>query len=828
MIELVNVSKKYKTDEENVLNDIFLTFENKGLYFLTGTSGSGKSTLLSILSGIDLSFCGKMLIDGKDIHDFSANELNYYRSVYVGYIFQDYNLIKDLTVYENIKIACEIANVNESEIDVVLEKLNILKLKNKKANSISGGEAQRVAIARCLVKHPKVILADEPTGALDKENGNNIINILSEIAHDYTVIIVTHDQSYVKEDDINYIIQNGNVLTKNNNEIHSDNKFECGNYNKLSLRSIVQFSRKVLIKKKIGLILSMIFIIISTLLFSLSVSAIRYNSKKSAYNEMVENNEYIVTRFGSMKSITSTAACSMSYIEKSKEEVDDDFVYAYTYNSISMDDTNSTLDYFMNSPRTDYHEIQGLAFEYNDLSKHVFGLNVLVGEEALNNNECVVIDTLADSFIELGYKHGYIQKNISNYSDMIGLDIFGYNIVGIVTCSNSNKYKKIFKENKKSGKTSSLLEDAISSGCANSLFIKSTLLKMDTANVSYKYGTSNTNSFSDNYIFNSDTIFDVKQNTSNTISYLGDVLSTNEGVIIGIELFYNMYYGSDYSSRIQFEYELEKLSNPSESDEDAMNNALLKIKIEVLSKINNDDKSFMFEITSNYGEYCKYVTTQIIGIDFETDISSIYVNSSILNEYINDVSKFTNVEALFHKSLDNKKCRNYAYKLMDSSMEWFGDGARLSSEVIINYLEANSTFEVLGYVFFVGGILFLLIGSFIIYKHIIDSILKVERDLGVLKAIGVRTIDIYKILSIQNIIISLITVIFGFILQYLFVGGLNMITAILFETTFKAYYVSIYNYLAIVFLAVLIPLLVTIKPIVLISRKNPKDILNNN
>ena len=180
MIELVNVSKKYKTDEENVLNDIFLTFNNKGLYFLTGTSGSGKSTLLSILSGVDLSFSGKMLIDGKDIHDFSINELNYYRSSYVGYIFQDYNLIKDLTVYENIKIACEIANINESEIDVVLEKLNISKLKYKKANSISGGEAQRVAIARCLVKHPKVILADEPTGALDKINGDNIINILSK------------------------------------------------------------------------------------------------------------------------------------------------------------------------------------------------------------------------------------------------------------------------------------------------------------------------------------------------------------------------------------------------------------------------------------------------------------------------------------------------------------------------------------------------------------------------------------------------------------------------------------------------------------------------
>ena len=217
MIELKNLTKKYKKDNP-VLKDLNICFDKKGLYFLTGKSGSGKSTLLNILAGIDFRYEGEMLIDGKDFKTFSNNEINYYRGTYVGYVFQDYNLIKDLTVYENLKLACDISKIDYSEIDAVLEKLNILHLKNKKSNEISGGEAQRVAIARCLVKHPKVILADEPTGALDNENSDNIMDVFASLSSEYTVIIVTHNTSYLdKYDSCNYSIDNGVVKTNDFN-----------------------------------------------------------------------------------------------------------------------------------------------------------------------------------------------------------------------------------------------------------------------------------------------------------------------------------------------------------------------------------------------------------------------------------------------------------------------------------------------------------------------------------------------------------------------------------------------------------------------------------
>ena len=173
MIEIKELTKKYqkKTDTLIALNNISYCFKNKGLYFITGKSGSGKSTLLNLLSGIDFNYEGEILIEGKSLKSFNKKELNYYRSSYIGYIFQNYNLMSDLTVYENVKLGFDISgNLDEKIIEEVLEKLKISNLRDRRINEISGGEAQRVAICRCLVKKPKVIIADEPTGALDNNN----------------------------------------------------------------------------------------------------------------------------------------------------------------------------------------------------------------------------------------------------------------------------------------------------------------------------------------------------------------------------------------------------------------------------------------------------------------------------------------------------------------------------------------------------------------------------------------------------------------------------------------------------------------------------------
>lgn len=167
MLKIENVSKIYKkkNDEVIALNNINLSFKDKGLYFLLGPSGSGKSTLLSIIAGVDNKYDGNVYIDNKCIKDFSKKELNYYHSSYIGYIFQEYNLIEDLTAYDNVKLVSDVAgNLDHVEIYNLFDELGISHLKDRRINELSGGEKQRIAIARTLIKHPKIILADEPTG----------------------------------------------------------------------------------------------------------------------------------------------------------------------------------------------------------------------------------------------------------------------------------------------------------------------------------------------------------------------------------------------------------------------------------------------------------------------------------------------------------------------------------------------------------------------------------------------------------------------------------------------------------------------------------------
>lgn len=184
-IEIVNVTKKYGSKE--IFTDLNLTFEAGKSYALIGGSGSGKSTLLNIIGRLEKIDSGKVLVDKQDI--WKTKERTYFKNT-IGYVFQNYSLIENKTVYDNLKLL----NKDKKIISEILEKVGLSRdyLKHK-IYELSGGQAQRVAIARMLMKPRKIILADEPTGALDSEIGNEIINLLlSEAAKNNYVIIATH------------------------------------------------------------------------------------------------------------------------------------------------------------------------------------------------------------------------------------------------------------------------------------------------------------------------------------------------------------------------------------------------------------------------------------------------------------------------------------------------------------------------------------------------------------------------------------------------------------------------------------------------------------
>ena len=194
-IEIVNVTKKYGSKE--IFTDLNLTFEAGKSYALIGGSGSGKSTLLNIIGRLEKNDSGKVLVDKQDI--WKTKERTYFKNT-IGYVFQNYSLIENKTVYDNLKLL----NKDKKIISEILEKVGLSRDYSKhKIYELSGGQAQRVAIARMLMKPRKIILADEPTGALDSEIGNEIINLLlSEAAKNNYVIIATHDPAVYSKVDV--------------------------------------------------------------------------------------------------------------------------------------------------------------------------------------------------------------------------------------------------------------------------------------------------------------------------------------------------------------------------------------------------------------------------------------------------------------------------------------------------------------------------------------------------------------------------------------------------------------------------------------------------
>ena len=220
-IEFKNINKIYKMGEVEIkaLNKASFEIEKGELVVILGPSGAGKTTCLNILGGMDSASSGKVLVDGKDITNYSDKELIMYRRNDIGFVFQFYNLVQNLTALENVELAVQLCkdHLNPKTI------LNKVGLKNRIDNfpsQLSGGEQQRVAIARAIAKNPKLLLCDEPTGALDYKTGKQILKLLEQTARKekMTVVIITHNQAITPMADKIIQFKNGKAISVKQND----------------------------------------------------------------------------------------------------------------------------------------------------------------------------------------------------------------------------------------------------------------------------------------------------------------------------------------------------------------------------------------------------------------------------------------------------------------------------------------------------------------------------------------------------------------------------------------------------------------------------------
>ena len=214
LIELKNVSRVYKSGEheQKALNEVNLNLDEGKFVVILGPSGAGKSTLLNLLGGLDSPTSGTITVGGKDISKLSNDELADYRASTVGFVFQFYNLIPTLTVKENVELVKSIAP-KAFPAEKMLDEVGLKDHLHNFPAELSGGEQQRVSIARALAKNPRILLCDEPTGALDSETGALVLKLLLKMARDYgkTIIVVTHNQNIAKMADRIIRVKNGEI-----------------------------------------------------------------------------------------------------------------------------------------------------------------------------------------------------------------------------------------------------------------------------------------------------------------------------------------------------------------------------------------------------------------------------------------------------------------------------------------------------------------------------------------------------------------------------------------------------------------------------------------
>ena len=404
MLTLKNIKKIYEQSDEAVLYDINLTFNRDEFVSILGCSGAGKSTLLNIIGGLDCKTSGKLLINGKDIYKCNDSNLDYYRKNNVGFIFQNYNLIEHLTVYENVMLPLLLTNYKNKHKRVLkmLDKVGLKDKKDSKICDLSGGQKQRVAISRALINNPDIILADEPTGALDYKTGYGIMNLIKKLSKNKLVIMVTHNKVLAKKYSSRIIyLDKGRVISDTNPSKKKKIYFNMKNNGRnLSIKNALLYSIKTIKAKRKSFLLTSLASSIGLILVALIISVSNGLKKEmNSYEKNVLSSVPIIipsvkTKISDKSKIPKNKLYSYDYKEESKiNPINDDFIkYINKMKTKLSCDINYSRNLKFNILTEDYNLLDNVEFSQMPSIKYIKkNYTLLAGSYPKNKNELMLV-----------------------------------------------------------------------------------------------------------------------------------------------------------------------------------------------------------------------------------------------------------------------------------------------------------------------------------------------------------------------------------------------------------------------------------------------------
>lgn len=415
MLELRNINKSYITKNErvNALKNINFTFPDKGLFVLMGPSGCGKSSLLNILTGLDSKYEGRVLYNNENIKDIYDN----YRNE-ISYMTQSFNLFDNLTVFENINLSLKLLGKSDkTKVETILKDFEIYDLANKKCNTLSGGEKARVSIARAVIKNPKIIFCDEPTGNLDDKTSKLVWTLLKKISETVLVIIASHDEknSYefgnvikiidgqINEEIINNVVSNKNTFIKYKTSSN------------LSLNLLF----KIFNNKKMLYILSILVMSISFIMFGLFNKLSSVNIKKAEINTIINSDINEITLYKKGNINDYTIYFSQNDLKTTHKLLQNsDSYYASSLlsnNNIFTFEFENTLDI------TDYYKLYNSSANENNvfIDERLCSFKIL-GRKPIYENEIMISNFLVDYIIRFGaFDEDGNQISFNNYNDIL-------------------------------------------------------------------------------------------------------------------------------------------------------------------------------------------------------------------------------------------------------------------------------------------------------------------------------------------------------------------------------------------------------------------------